>query len=202
MKLYYAAGACSLASHIMLNEVGAAFDIEAVDTKAGRTASGQDYHAINPNGYVPALETDEGDHLAEGVAILQYIADRHPEKAFSPQPGSLARARMQQYLNFAASELHKTWTPLFSDNASPEARDAARRKVATRFDFLEAELADGRAFLVEGMFSPADAYTFVLANWANAKDIDLSAWPNLEAYVARIQARPATRAAMTAEGLI
>ncbi|WP_336082770.1 glutathione transferase GstA [Thalassospira sp. CH_XMU1448-2] len=202
MKLYYLPGACSLASHIMLHEVGAQFDIESVDTKEGRTESGRAYREISPNGYVPALEIETGDYLTEGVAVLQHIADTHPERAFSPKPGSVARARLQQFLNFAAAELHKSWGPLFTDGASAAEQAAAKAKVATKFDHLESVLSDGRDYLVENRFSVADAYTFVLVNWASFKEIDLSNWPNLAGFVARIQARPATLAAMKAEGLV
>ena len=202
MKLFYKAGACSLASHIMLNEVGARFEIEAVDTEAGRTQSGQNYRAISPNGYVPALETEGGDYLNEGVAILQHIADTHPDRAFSPELGSLARARLHQFLNFAAAELHKAWGPLFASGSSEADKAAAARKVASKFDYLESVLADGRDYLVENQFSVADAYTFVLANWANYKGIDLNDWPSLARFVERVKARPATKTAMNAEGLL
>lgn len=202
MKLYYLPGACSLASHIMLREVGAEFEIEQVDPSAGRTASGENYRTISPNGYVPALDIGDGGVLTEGVAVMQHIADRHPDKAFSPALGSVARARLQQFLNFAAAELHKSWSPLFSDRSTGDEKAAAATKVASKFDYLEDVLSDGRDFLVENQFSAADAYTFVLANWANVKGIDLNGWPNLARFVARVMARPATRDAMQAEGLI
>ncbi len=202
MRLYYLQGACSLASHIMLHEVGADFDIELVDPVASRTASGKNYRDINANGYVPALDIEEDIVLTEGVAVLQYIADRYPEKAFSPALGTVARARLHQFLNFAAAELHKSWSPLFSNSSTDVEKAAATKKVATKFDYLESELSDGRSFLVENQFSVADAYTFVLVNWANFKEIDLKDWPNLARYVDRIMARPATQAAMQAEGLI
>ncbi len=173
MKLFYMPGACSLASHIMLLEVGARFEIESVDTAAGVTETGLKYREINPNGYVPALETDEGAIITEGVAILQYIADTQPDRAFSPKLGSLARARVQQFLNFAAAELHKAWSPLFASGSSEAEKSEAARKVAGRFNYLESVLSDGRAFLVDNQFSVADAYMFVLANWANFKDISL-----------------------------
>ncbi len=201
MKLYYKSGACSLASHIMLYEVGAEFEIEAVDTEAGLTASGADYRAINANGYVPSLTTDDGEHLSEGVAILQYIADNNPGAAYSPKPGGLARARLQQFLNYAAAELHKSWGPLFASNSTEVEKQTADAKVRSKFDHLEKTLADGRAYLVDETFSVADAYTFVLVNWANFKGIELSAWPHLAAYVARIAARPAVKSAFVAEGL-
>ena len=202
MKLYYFQGACSLASHIMLKEVGASFDLVLVDHVAGHTASGQNYRDINPNGYVPALDIGDGTVLSEGVAVLQYIADSNPGKAFSPALGTVARARLQQFLNFGSAELHKSWSPLFSDTSTDAEKTAAANRVATKFDYLESELSDGRDFLVENQFSAADAYIFVLSNWANFQNIDLKAWPNLAKYVDRIRARPATKAAMQAEGLI
>lgn len=202
MKLYYLPGACSLASHIMLHEVEAEFEIDQLDTATGLTGSGEDYRAVNPNGYVPSLKLDDGTALNEGAAVLQFIADTHPDKAFSPALGSVARARIQQFLNFAAAELHKSWSPLFSEVSTDEEKTAAARKVAMKFDYLETVLSDGREYLVENQFSAADAYTFVLANWANFKNIDLNAWPHLQAFVARIMARPSTQAAMKAEGLV
>jgi len=179
-----------------------AFDIEQVDPAAGRTASGQDYRQINPNGYVPALDIGEEIVISEGVAVLQFIADRHPDKAYAPALGSIARARLHQFLNFAAAELHKAWSPLFSDGSTQDEKAAAATKVASKFDYLESELSDGRDYLVENRFSAADAYTFVLANWANFKGIDLREWPNLAKFVDRIMARPATQAAMISEGLM
>jgi glutathione S-transferase len=202
MKLYYKPGACSLASHIMLLEVGADVEIETVDTDAGQTESGRNYRDINPNGYVPALETDTGELLNEGVSILQYIADTHPENAYSPALGTLERTRLQQHLNFAAAELHKAWGPLFALDSTDAEQTAATNKVAAKFDYLDSVLSDGRQYLVNNQFSGADAYTFVLSFWANIKDIDLSNWPNLAAYVPRIKDRPATHSAMAAEGLL
>ncbi|WP_299890888.1 glutathione transferase GstA [uncultured Ruegeria sp.] len=201
MKLYYKPGACSLASHIMLYEIGADFEIEAVDTVAGQTERGQNYRDINANGYVPSLETDGGEHLSEGVAILQFLADSNPERAYSPAPGSVERARLQQFLNFAAAELHKAWGPLFADGSSDAEKQAAQTKVATKLDYLETVLADDRDFLVGNQFSVADAYVFVLVNWANFKAIDLATWPKLAAYTARIANRPSTKSAFVAEGL-
>lgn len=201
MKLYYKPGACSLASHIMLYEVGAEFDTETVDTAAGLTETGHPYREINANGYVPTLETDAGENLAEGVAILQYIADNNPERAYTPAAGSVERARLQQFLNYAAAELHKAWGPLFASGSTDVEKVAAEKKVAAKFDYLETVLSDGREYLVAGQFSIADAYTFVLVNWANFKAIDLSGWPRLAAYVARIAARPAVKSAFAAEGL-
>ncbi|MEM7721347.1 MAG: glutathione transferase GstA [Pseudomonadota bacterium] len=201
MKLYYKAGACSLASHLMLTEIGTPFEIEAVDTDAGQTESGKRYRDINPNGYVPTLELDRGERISEGVAILQYIADTNPERAYAPAPGTLERARLQQFLNYAATELHKSWGPLFSDSSSETEKAAATAKVKSKFDYLETVFADGREYLVEDTFSVADAYTFILVFWAKFKKIDLSDWPKLSAFVDRIAARPATKSVFAAEGL-
>ncbi|MEM9332596.1 MAG: glutathione transferase GstA [Pseudomonadota bacterium] len=202
MKLFYVPGACSLASHIMLHEVGETFEIEKVDTVVGKTETGLDYSNINPNGYVPSLAINGEEYLAEGVAILQYIADTHPDRAFSPKVGTIERARLQQFLNFASAELHKAWGPLFSANSTKEQLDAARANVSSKLAYLESVLADEREYLVADQFSVADAYTFVLANWANFKAIELSAWPYLADYVTRLAARPSIQEAMRAEGLI
>ncbi|EBA17487.1 glutathione S-transferase [Roseobacter sp. SK209-2-6] len=202
MKLYYKPGACPMASHIALHETGRAFEIEAVDTAVGRTETGADYHAINPKGYVPALGLDDGSILTEGPAILQYIADSHPEAGLAPKVGTLARARMQEQLNWIGTELHKAFGPLFRDGTSEAGKDEARTAVAGKFDLIEAQLADGREWLVAGQFSVADAYLFVVSNWANFTGIDLARWPNLVAFVTRTASRPSAQAAMRAEGLI
>ncbi|WP_151718707.1 glutathione transferase GstA [Gemmobacter serpentinus] len=202
MKLYYKPGACSLASHITLYEAGADFATEAVDTDAGRTETGTDFRAINPNGYVPALQLAGGEVLTEGAAVLQWIADRHPGAGLAPEAGSLDRARLQEALNWISSELHKAFGPLFRASATDEDRARARTQVAAKFDRAEAMLADGRDWLVAGRFSVADAYLFAVANWANFTGIDLARWPALAAHVARVAARPAAQKAMKAEGLI
>ncbi|KIC07648.1 glutathione S-transferase [Leisingera sp. ANG-M1] len=202
MKLYYKPGACPLASHIALQETGLPFEIEAVDTAAGRTESGADYRAINPKGYVPALGLDDGSILTEGAAVLQYIADSNPKAGLAPAAGTMARARMQEQLNWIGTELHKAFGPLFREGTSEAGKDEARIAVAGKFDFIETQLADGREWLVEGRFSVADAYLFVVANWANFTGIDLARWPNLAAFVGRSAARPSAQAAMRAEGLI
>jgi len=201
MKLYYKPGACSLASHIMLHEVGADFTLVAVDTDAGKTEGGRDYRTINPNGYVPALETDGGDVLTEGAAILQFIADTHAAQSFSPAQGSIERARLQQFLNYAAAELHKAWAPLFSVGSTDVQQQAARATVMQAFDYLETVFSDGRAYLVGHQFSVADAYMFVLVYWSHFKGIDLAPWPHLSDFVVRISERPSAKAAFAAEGL-
>ncbi|UWR59980.1 glutathione transferase GstA [Phaeobacter inhibens] len=202
MKLYYKPGACPLASHIVLQETGRPFEIEAVDTAAGRTEGGADYLAINPKGYVPALRLEDGSILTEGPAILQYIADSHPEAGLAPAAGTFARARMQEQLNWIGTELHKAFGPLFREGTSEAGQDEARVAVAGKFDLIETQLEDGREWLVADQFSVADAYLFVVSNWANFTGIDLARWPYLAAFVSRTAARPSAQAAMRAEGLI
>ena len=202
MKLYYKPGACSLASHIALHEIGHALEIEAVDTEAGRTESGADYRAINPKGYVPALQLDDGAVLTEGPAILQYIADSNPEAGLASAVGTFDRARMQEQLNWIGTELHKAFGPLFREGTSETGREDARTVVARKFDLIEAQLEDGREWLVSGQFSVADAYLFVVSNWANFTGIDIARWPHLAAFVNRTASRSSAQTAMRAEGLI
>ena len=202
MKLYFKPGACSLASHIVLRETGAEFELEQVDTAAQKTASGEDFSAINPKGYVPALRLDDGEILTEGAAVLQFLADRAPEAGLAPAAGTIERARLQEHLNFVASELHQAFGPFFGGQLSDEARRAAEAKVARRMDHFETLLADGRPFLLGETFTVADAYLFVVASWANFTGIGLDTWPRVAAFVERVAARPKVREAMVAEGLI
>lgn len=202
MKLYMKPGACSLASHIALREAGLPFTLDQVDTDAGTTGDGGDYRAVNPKGYVPALALDTGEVLTEGASVLQYIADQRPESGLAPAAGTLARARLHEHLNYVASELHKAFGPFFSSAASDEQKQAAHGAVAGRFDYLETLFADGRDHLLGETFTVADAYMFVVSNWANFVGIDLSRWPNVQAFVGRVATRPSVQAAMVAEGLI
>lgn len=202
MKLYYKPGACPLASHIILHEVGATFELDEVDTDAGRTKTGLDYKKINPKGYVPALELDSGEVLTEGASILQYIADQYPESGLAPATGTVARARLQEYLNYVGSELHKAFGPFFSSSATDEDKKEAGLNVAKKFDYVNDLLSDGRTYLLGDKFSVADAYMFVVSNWSNFVGVDLKKWPNVAAFVERVAKRPAAQAAMKAEGLV
>jgi glutathione S-transferase len=201
MKLFYAPGACSLSPHIVLREAGATFTLEKVDTKAGTTESGADYSRINAKGYVPALQIDNNLVLTEGAAVVQFIADRHPDANLAPAAGTLERARLQEHLNFIASEVHKAFTPLFKAESSEEMKSAATVNVRRRLGQIEAQLADGRTYLMGEDFTIADAYLFTVANWATPTGIGLADWPRLEALVARVKERPSVKAAMAAEGL-
>jgi|TARA_R100001244_G_scaffold86820_10_gene66516 glutathione S-transferase len=201
MKLFYKTGACSLATHIVLYELGLEFKIDEVDTDRGLTKAGQDYKTINPKGYVPALQLDTGEVLTEGPSILQYLADQHPEKKLVPEIGTLARTRLLEYLNYTGSELHKAFGPLFSKSTDAE-KEQAKANVGKKFDYVEDLLRDGREYLVGNNFSVADSYLFVVSNWSNFVGIDLKKWPSLAAYVDRVSKRTAVQTAMKAEGLI
>ena len=201
MKLYYAPGVCSLASHIVAHEAGIDLQVEKVDTKAKRTETGRDFMAINPKGYVPALEFDNGDVLTEGPAILQYLADLRPESGLAPANGTLARSRLQEMLGYINSEIHKTYSPLFNPTTPAEVRDERKAYLRKRYDLLDKKLAQQPWLLGEG-FTAADAYLFVVTNWAKGVELDLSDFGSLAAFQQRVSARPAVQAAMAAEGLI
>lgn len=205
MKLYYAPGACSLAPHIVAREAGIALDYERVDL--GRsphtTASGADYTKINPKGYVPALALEDGGVLTEGAAIMQYLADLAPESALAPPAGTAERYRMQEWLSFIASEVHKMFSPwLFHpEYGAPQAEAVARAKIGERFAFIDNQLA-ATPFLMGETFTAADAYCFTIVGWARLKGIALQPFPNLARYMDCVAARPRVAEAMAAEGLL
>lgn len=201
MKLYYSPGACSLSVHIALEESGLPYEAVAAPTKTHKLTDGTDYYGINPLGYVPLLELDDGTRLREGPAIVQYIADQAPAKNLAPVNGSLARYQMQSWLNFVGTELHKNFSPLFNPATPDEQKAASREKLVGRLKWVEGELA-GKQYLMGDTFSVADGYLFTVTNWAQLTGLDLSAYLNLLAYRARVAARPAVVKAMTAEGLL
>ncbi len=202
MKLYYSPGVCSQSVHIALNEAGIDHMIEKVDLANKTTESGADYTRINPLGYVPALELEDGDVLLEAPAILQFVADLKPETSLAPANGTRERVRLQADLNYTASELHKSFGPFFAP-VKPEGalKEQALTKLAKRFDALEARLADGRPYVMGETFTVADAYTFVVASWARIIDFDLTAHPRVRDYVARVANRPKVREVLEREGL-
>jgi glutathione S-transferase len=201
MKLYYSPGACSLSPHIVAHELGLPLTLVKVDTKAKRTETGGDFWQINPKGYVPALELDSGEVLTEGPAIVQYLADQKGNTTLAPANGTLARARLQEMLNYITSEIHKSYSPLFSD-ATPEATQTERKTyLHKRYDFIEKILAK-QPWLLGEHFTVADAYLFTVTRWADFVKLDLSMFPNLLAFQKRVAARPAADAALRAEGLI
>ena len=200
MKLYYSPGACSLSPHIVLNEAGLAYELEKVNLGKHRTAGGADFYAINPKGYVPALELDGGELLTEGPAIVQYLADRKPESKLAPPAGTLERYRLIEWLNFISTELHKQFGPLFH-NAGEEIKDRQRALIGKRFDYVEAQLA-GKPYLLGDTFTVADAYLFTMLTWTKHAGIDLGRWPALNDYFARVGARPQVQATLRQEGLV
>jgi len=201
MKLYYKPGACSLASHIVLKEIGKDFEIEKVDTENQVTESGADFSKINPKGYVPVLSIEGKQMLTEGAAVLQYLADKNPEADLAPKSGTLERARLQEHLNYISSELHKAFGPFFSLTASDEERKSAKDNVGRKMKHFELLFNDGRKYLLGNQFSVGDAYLFVVSNWANQTGVGLNKWPNLAAFSTRVAGRKSVQAAMHAEGL-
>lgn len=203
MLLYFKPGACSLASRIILTEIGRQFDAIKVDTETATTAIGTDYRTVNPKGYVPALEIEPGVILTENAAILQFLADIAPESAIAPATGTIERVRLQEWLNFTASELHKSFSPWFSGRRlEDDERSRAEATLFRRIGDVERGLSDGRPFILGPTFTVADAYLFVVLNWSNFIGIDLARWPMVAAYVGRVGSRPAVRNALMAEGLL
>ena len=201
MKLYFAPGACSLSSHIALREAGFAFDLEKVDLKAKKTAAGDDFTGVNPKGYVPALKLDDGQTMTECAVIAQYVADKKPEKKLAPAAGTPDRYRLQEWLNFIATEVHKGTAPLFNP-ATPDAyKQIVLERLGLRYDHLAKHL-EKRPFLMGDGFTVADGYLFTILNWTNFVGIDLGKWPALKAYMGRVAARPAVQEALKAEGLV
>ncbi len=201
MKLYYSPGACSLSPHIVARELGIPVELKKVNVKDKTIEDGGDYWKINARGYVPALELDNGQVLTEGPAIIQYLADQKPEAGLAPKNGSLERYRLQEWLNFLTSEIHKGFSPLFKPNTPEEYKKISKDNLATRFDWLDKQLA-GKDYLTGKAFTVADAYLFVLLNWTKFQGIELSRWPNLLAYQARVGARPKVQEALQFEGLL
>ena len=201
MKLYYSPGACSLSPHIALHEAGLAFTPVLASTKSHKLQDGTDYYTINPLGYVPLLELDDGTRLREGPAILQYIADQVPLKMLAPQNGSLQRYRLQEWLTFIGTEIHKGFSPLFNPATPEEYKTMAREKLLQRLQWVDSQLAD-KQYLMGDQFTVADGYLFTVTNWAKPTNVDISALTNLAAYRDRVAARPAVQEAMKAEGLL
>ncbi|MEO8154936.1 MAG: glutathione transferase GstA [Rhizobacter sp.] len=201
MKLYYSPGACSMSAHIALREAGLAFEPVLASTKTHKLQDGTDYYTINPKGYVPLLELDNGERLSEGPAIVQYIADQAPAKNLAPPNGTMARYRLQEWLTFIGTEIHKAFSPLFNPASTDEVKAAAKTRVTGRLGYVDQQLA-GKHYLLGDQFSVADGYLFTVTNWAKPMGIDLSGLPNVSAFMARVAARPAVQEAMKAEGLL
>ncbi len=201
MKLFYASGACSLSPHIVAREAGIALELQKVDLKSKAMQKEGDFLAVNPKGYVPALQLDNGELLTEGGVIVQYLADQKPESGLAPAPASFERYRLQEMLGYINSELHKSYSPLFNPATPAETRAERTAYLQRRYGLIEQRL-QGRPFLFGERFSVADAYLFTVTNWARMVKVDLGQFPNLIAFQERTAARPAVQAAMRAEGLI
>lgn len=200
MKLYYTPGACSLSPHIVLEESGLPFELEKVDLQLKETASGHDFYLVNTKGSVPALELDDGRILTEGAVIVQYLADQVPEAGLIPLPGTMARYRVMEWLNYIATELQKSFTPVFNP-AYAACREEAKKTLLRQFDYVDRQLGKN-PYMTGEQFTVVDAYLFTIASWIGAADLEIGQWKALSAHYERVAQRPAVRRAMTAEGLI
>lgn len=200
MKLYYSPGACSQAPHILMHELGMAHDSMRVDLRAKTLEDGSDYLAINPKGAVPALELDNGEVLTENAVILQYLGDRAADDSTFPGLGSIRRYRVLEWVNFITTELHKSFSPLFSPQASDETKAFFRQALAKKFDFVDGRLGEG-PFLLGDTLTIADPYLFVMCRWGD-RMLGLDNWPNLAAFYARMMERPSVRNVLRFEGLL
>jgi len=201
MKLYYSPGACSLSPHIVLRELGVPFEAVLASTKTHKLVDGTDYYTINPKGYVPLLELDDGQRLTEGPAILQYLADKESAKGLIAPAGTMPRYRQIEWLNFVSTELHKQYSPLFNPAMPEDGKAVFRKRLRGRYEYLNQQL-EGKQFLMGDSFSVPDAYLFTVTNWAKPVGVDITDLPNVQAFMSRMSARPAVQAAMKAEGLL
>jgi glutathione S-transferase len=201
MKLYYSPGACSMAPHIVANELGTQLDLEKVDIPNKKTETGADYWGVNVKGYVPTLKLDDGTVLTEAGVIIQYLADQKPESGLTARPGTMDRYRQMEAVNFVATEVHKQFGALFNPKMTPEMKEVQHGTIGRRLDALEKMLA-GKEYLANNKFSVADAYLFTVLNWAGGVKVDLAKWPNVKAFHARIGARPAVQKTLKEEGLV
>lgn len=201
MRLYFKPGACSLASRIVLIELGRDFEAVRVDTETGLTEGGGDYSAINPRGYVPALELEDGRVVTENPAVLQYLGDLQPD-LLTPAAGSWDRVRLQEVLNFISSELHKAFSPFFHGEAAGERAVPAKVLLSRRVGEVERMLDHAEPYLLGDHMTVADVYLFVVLNWAGFIGFDLQDWPHVSGFMARMRVRPAVRAALAQEGLL
>ena len=199
MKLYYAPGACSLAAHIVADEGDLRLQLEKVDLKSHTTENGQDYYAVNPKGYVPAIQLDDGSMLTENVAVLNYLADKTAHKLYTPPPGSMEHYHLEEWLGFINSELHKSFAPLFGE-ASDQAKRQAKDKIRKRLTYVDGELK-GKKFLMGERMTVADAYLFVMLTWAKKMKLDLARYGNLGGFYARMSRRDGVKRAFKEEGL-
>ena len=202
MKLYYSPGACSLAAHIILNEVNVDFDIERVDLKTHKTEKGADYYEINPKGYVPALEINPGLILTENVALLPFLAQQDPKQDLIP-PSGLGRAKVLEWLGYLNSELHDAYSVFFGAPLDAEAKEKAYAEIDRLLTYIDQAIASSdHEYLVDDNFGPADAYLFVITNWSNHIEHDLTPYCHVVEIRNKVAARQSVQIAMRDEGLI
>jgi glutathione S-transferase len=199
MKLYYSPAACSLAVHIVAREADLPIETIKVNIETHRLEDGTDFYAINPRGYVPVLELDDGTRITEVAALVQYVADLAPEAALIPPAGSIERVQLQSWLTFISSELHKAFSWLWHKNTAESTKQNVLARLARHFGELDALLVE-RPYLM-GRYTVADAYAFTILSWARMLRVDLNAFPALAAYITRVASRPRVRDALMAEGL-
>jgi len=200
MKLYYAPGACSLSPHIISNELKLPVEFIKTDTKTKKTEHGEDFFAISPKGYVPALVLDDGTLLTEGPVIVQYLAEHANNTELLPAAKTMERYKAMEILNFITSEVHKGFSPLFNDAASDDVKTYARKKVKERIEFLSSNILADKPFLMGDHFTVCDAYAFTVLNWSKFVDVELP--ENLRAYQKRVASRPAVQQSLKEEGLL
>ena len=201
MKLYFGPGACSLSPHIALREAGLPFTAIKVNSRTKETDGGGDFRTINPKGYVPALGLADGSVLTEGPAIVQYIADRVPEKKLAPAAGTMERYRLMEWLNFISTEIHKSFSPLFNPATPEDYKPLVKERLLGRLKWVDQQL-EGKAYLMGDTFTVADAYLFVVNSWGGYVGVDTTGLANLSAFQKRVAARPAVQEALKAEGLL
>jgi glutathione S-transferase len=200
MKLYFAPGACSLSPHIVLREAGYDFELEQVNNQEKKTKSGTDYWTVNGKGQVPVLELDNGERITEGPVIVQYLADQKPASGLAPAAGTMARVRVQEWLNFVGTELHKTMGPMFRPTTPDDFKTISKQNLSKRLDWIDKQLS-ARPYAAGEAFTVADAYLFTVLRWLPRVDVNLANWPNLKAYFDRVASRPKVQEALQAEGL-
>jgi glutathione S-transferase len=201
MKLYYWPGACSLSPHIVSREAGIDLQLAQLDRAERKTADGTVLSNVNPKNQVPVLELDDGQKLTEGPVIVQYLADQKPASGLVPPPGTMERYRVQEWLNFITSELHKSFGPLFRPTTPDDFKATLRDMLGQRFDWIDKQLA-GKQYLTGDKFTVPDAYLFTVLRWSPRVGIDLGKWKNISAYLDRVGARPKVQEAMKVEGLL
>jgi glutathione S-transferase len=198
ITLFYSPGACSLSPHIVLRETGVPFELDLVDRLSKKTAEGLDFGALNPKGYVPAIRLDDGSMLTEGAVIVQYIADQKPESGVMPKVGTFERYRAMEWLNFIATEVHKSFSPLFRGDTPEATKENAKTVLARRYAFVDQHLAE-KPYLMGETFTAPDAYLFTVTRWTDRVKVDISSFANLVAFQKRVAERPAVKAALEAE---